>query len=94
MSGIDINVSVEKLGAIKNYVDEFQSNVKGACMELEAAANQLKQRNSAEDIRDILKTVEDIRGIISDADPTFKELQSKIENYIVAINRIKAVTNR
>ena len=94
MSGMSVNVSVEKLGTIKNYVDEFQNNVKKACLELEGAANQLKQKNSAEDIQDILKTVDDIREIISSADPTFKELQSKIENYIRAINRLKAIANR
>ena len=91
MSGMSVNVSVEKLGAIKSYVDEFQSNVKKACVELEEAANQLKRKSSAEDIQDIIKTVNDIREIIANSDSTFKELQSKIENYISVVNRLKAI---
>lgn len=92
MSGINVNVSVEKLQNIKDYVDDFQRNVNNACLELEGEANQLKQRNSAEDIESILATIEEIKGIIHDADSTFKELQSNIENYITFVNRLKAIT--
>ena len=29
MSGLDINVSPEKLAAIRDYVDDFQKNING-----------------------------------------------------------------
>lgn len=92
MSGINVNVSVDKLQSIKDYVDDFQKNVNNACLTLESEANKLKQHNSAEDIESILSTVNEVKEIITAADQTFKELQSNIENYINFINRLKSIT--
>ena len=91
MAGMNVNVSLEKLEKIKEYIDEFQSNVMKECNKLENAANSLKRKNSADDIQSIITSVEEIQEIINGANPTFKELQDKIESYIRIINRLKAI---
>lgn len=94
MSGLDINVSPEKLAAIRDYVDDFQKNINGACSELEDEAKKLQTNNSAEEISDILKTVDEIKEIISSSQETFKELKEKIGSYITFIAKIKSIAKR
>ena len=94
MSGLDINVSPEKLAAIRDYVDDFQKNINGACSELEDEAKKLQANNSAEEISDILKTVEEIKEIISSSQQTFKELKEKIGSYITFIAKVKSIAKR
>ena len=94
MSGLDINVSPEKLAAIRDYVDDFQKNINGACSELEDEAKKLQANNSAEEISDILKTVDEIKEIISSSQETFKELKEKIGSYITFIAKVKSIAKR
>lgn len=94
MSGLDINVSPEKLAAIRDYVDDFQKNINGACSELEDEAKKLQANNSAEEISNILKTVDEIKEIISSSQETFKELKEKIASYITFIAKVKSIAKR
>ena len=65
-----------------------------ACSELEDEAKKLQANNSAEEISDILKTVDEIKEIISSSQETFKELKEKIGSYITFIAKVKSIAKR
>ncbi len=77
---INIDTNPEKLENMKNYVGEFQKEIKLAANDLTAAAKCFKEQNS-DDISDVIKTTDDVVKAIEDYNQEFKDLRNIIEDY-------------
>ena len=90
MSGV-IDVSVEKLDRINEYVVEFQRKILCECDDLSVAVANLEKSNSYEDIQDVRKMMKDVREIVESEEPTFLELKKSITTYSNKVKKMKKI---
>ena len=88
-----INVDLEKLIKIAEYVDDFQKKIIDASDRLASAAQTLRNHNSNEDISDVKKMVEEIQSIIDGEQETFAKLKESIARYHDKIQRMKMIVS-
>ena len=90
MASINVNVSVEELRKLSNYVANFKKYIDGDCAQLESATRCLEATMDEESVYSISQTVKEIGKLLDEKGPELEKLAEKINNYADFVERLKA----